>query len=104
MPLEQSFSMNFTCPVCTEGYDVGLREYYVNQEVGMYDNRFTTSQNNQFRQIQLQLIPIIINRTDNLFGIGADYTTEIKISPLTSTLYRNDLSLPSEVEILFGTA
>jgi hypothetical protein len=36
--------------------------------------------------------------------LGADYTTEIKISPLTSTLYRNDESLPSEVEILFGTA
>lgn len=45
-PLKQEFSMNFTCPNCTNGYNVGLKEYYVNQEVGMYDNRFTTSQNN----------------------------------------------------------
>jgi hypothetical protein len=36
--------------------------------------------------------------------LAPEYTTDIKISPLTSILYRNDLQTPSEVEILFGTA
>ncbi len=49
--LQSNFTMNFTCTLCTEGYNVGLKEYYVNSEIGMYSNTFRTQQNNQFRQI-----------------------------------------------------
>jgi hypothetical protein len=35
LSLTDMFRINFTCPNCTLGYSVSLREYYVNQQ-GLY--------------------------------------------------------------------
>jgi hypothetical protein len=81
---------------------VGLTEYYVNQE-GPYSNTFLTQVNNKFKQIYMQLVPIIISKTGNVFDVNSEYTTELFMSQLTNSIYRNDDEEPAGVQILFAT-
>lgn len=51
----------------------------------------------------MQLVPIIIKSTGNLFDVNSEYTTELFMSQLTNSIYRNDDSEPAGVQIVFGT-
>ena len=48
LPLESNFTMNFECDFCTNGYQVGMKEVFVNSG-GTYENRFLTQVNSNFR-------------------------------------------------------
>lgn len=61
----------------------------MNQE-GPYKNSFLTQVNSKFKQIYMQLIPIVIKETDNLFDVNSEYSNELFISQLTQSILRND--------------
>lgn len=94
--LMTNFTITFSCPNCTQGYQVGLTEYYVNQG-GPYSNQFYTQVNSKFKQIYIQLMPIIIKTTENLFDVNSQYSTELYMSQLTNSIMRNDETEPAGV-------
>ena len=51
----------------------------------------------------MQLVPIVVISTANVFDLGADYDKYIKISPLTTTVLRNDMGEDSGVQVYFGS-
>jgi hypothetical protein len=51
----------------------------------------------------VQLIPIVLKITKNLFNLDVDYQTTISISPLTTTVLRNDAGEEGGIQIYFGS-
>jgi hypothetical protein len=51
----------------------------------------------------MQLVPIIIKSSSNLFDVNTQYTTELFMSQLTNSIYRNDPLEPAGVQIVFGS-
>ena len=52
----------------------------------------------------MQLIPIIIKKVNDRFDFESDYQTDLYISQLTNSIYRNDADQPAGVEILFSSS
>jgi hypothetical protein len=53
---------------------------------GNYTDTFVVPADPRHAQTYITLTPIVIRRTDNKFGIGSDYESEIMISPISQTV------------------
>ncbi|CDW81249.1 UNKNOWN [Stylonychia lemnae] len=96
-----NFTMYFACDQCAENYQVSMKQYFANSE-GIYSGQYISQDNVIFRQKNVELIPIIIRKTDSIISLAPTYETEIHISQMSTISYNNDTTLEPSISLFFG--
>lgn len=99
--LANNFTIYFSCSACASEYQVSMEQYFVNNE-GLYSHQYTTQENSKFRQKNVQLIPIIVSTTDDVWGFADYQEKDIKISALSTVQSSKDIEQQPYVTIYFG--